>query len=98
MATSLPGDDSAAASGPFLREEVMSLKGLELIAEQAEPAQSAPEPEIASTSSSVQERKPANKKTVKPKWLKMDNHLVVKPAGFRTRVLSLLKSSTTRFD
>ncbi|CAK9161725.1 unnamed protein product [Ilex paraguariensis] len=71
MATSLPGDDSAAASGPFLREEVMSLKGLELIAEQAEPAQSAPEPEIASTSSSVQERKPANKKTVKPKWLKM---------------------------
>lgn len=69
-----PDDDGAAASGPFLQEEVMSLKGLELIAEQAEPVQPAsegPEPVADSPSPAVQERKPADKKTVKPKWLKM---------------------------
>lgn len=52
----------------------MSLKGLELIIEQgqqAEPAQSAPEPVTAAPSPVVQERKPAEKKPVKPKWLKM---------------------------
>lgn len=67
------GDDCAAASGPFLQEEVMSLKGLELISEQPDPAS---EPVVAEPSPSpsppVQERRPAtDKKTVKPKWLKM---------------------------
>ncbi|CAK9179349.1 unnamed protein product [Ilex paraguariensis] len=65
------GNDDAAVSGPFLQEEVMSLKGLELAAEQAQPAQSAPEPVIGSTSRVTQEQRPADKKTVKPKWLKM---------------------------
>uniref|UniRef100_A0A5B7BF95 Putative tether containing UBX domain for GLUT4 n=1 Tax=Davidia involucrata TaxID=16924 RepID=A0A5B7BF95_DAVIN len=65
------GDDSGAASGPFLQEEVLSLKGLELIPEQMEPVQLAPEPVVASPSLAVQERKPADKKPVKPKWLKM---------------------------
>lgn len=67
------GDDCAAASGLFLQEEVMSLKGLELISEQPDPAS---EPVVAEPSPSpsppVQERRPAtDKKTVKPKWLKM---------------------------
>ncbi|XP_059640530.1 plant UBX domain-containing protein 1 isoform X2 [Cornus florida] len=68
------GDDNEAAPGPFLQEEILSLKGLELITEQAEPvepAQPAPETVIASPSPVVKERKPADKKAVKPKWLKM---------------------------
>lgn len=67
-------DTTDANSGPFLQEEIVSLKGLELIIEQgqqAEPAQSAPEPVTAAPSPVVQERKPAEKKPVKPKWLKM---------------------------
>ncbi|KAK3023601.1 hypothetical protein RJ639_044061 [Escallonia herrerae] len=62
----LPNGDNGAA-GPFLREEVMALKGLEVIAEQAEASQ----PVGSSPSSAVQEKRPADKKTVKPKWLKM---------------------------
>ncbi|XP_065628514.1 plant UBX domain-containing protein 1 isoform X2 [Quercus suber] len=74
-------DTTDANSGPFLQEEIMSLKGLELIIEQgqqAEPAQSAPEPVTSAPepvtsapSPMVQDRKPAEKKPVKPKWLKM---------------------------
>lgn len=69
------GDDSTYAnSGPFLQEEIVSLNGLELIAEQsqqAEPAQSTPEPVTAAPSPVVQDQKPAGKKPVKPKWLKL---------------------------
>ncbi|KAK9272141.1 hypothetical protein L1049_002512 [Liquidambar formosana] len=66
------GDDGVAAnSGPFLREEIMSLKGLHLIPEPEEPIQSAPEPVIGNPAPVVQEHKPAEKKPVKPKWLKM---------------------------
>lgn len=69
------GDDGGASSGPFLQEEVMSLKGLEDVvekAEQVEPVQQhMPEPVVESPVPSVPERKPADKKTVKPKWLKM---------------------------
>ncbi|WCJ34572.1 plant UBX domain-containing protein 1 [Euphorbia peplus] len=69
------GDDDAAAlnSGPFLVEEIMSLKGLDVIAEPVESVvPSAPEPVIAAAPSPVaQESKPAEKKTIKPKWLKM---------------------------
>lgn len=61
------GDDSA--QGPFLKEDVMSLKGLELIPEQKpEPYQLAPEPVVAA---GPPPRKPAADKTVKPKWFKM---------------------------
>ncbi|KAK2969789.1 hypothetical protein RJ640_028069 [Escallonia rubra] len=65
----LPNGDNGAA-GPFLREEVMALKGLEVMAEQAEPVQPASEP-VGSSPSAVQEKRPADKKKVKPKWLKM---------------------------
>ncbi|KAK8619067.1 hypothetical protein V6N13_133035 [Hibiscus sabdariffa] len=70
------GDDAAAVnSSPFLQEEIMSLKGLEFIAEAAQPelAQSTPESAAASPMPSpvVQESKPTEKKTAKPKWFKM---------------------------
>lgn len=61
--------------GPFLSEYVMALKvlNLEAITEQVSPAEPAPEPEQAAPAPSpvVQEHKPAEKKIVKPKWLKM---------------------------
>ncbi|GJQ97120.1 hypothetical protein Tco_0008259 [Tanacetum coccineum] len=69
------GDSGVAVSSPFLKEEVMSLKGLELIAEQEKPVvnQGPVEPTAASTAPPpVQEQKPAtDKKMAKPKWLKM---------------------------
>ncbi|XVF16260.1 hypothetical protein REPUB_Repub10bG0016100 [Reevesia pubescens] len=63
----------AANSAPFLQDEVMSLKGLEVIAEQPEPIQSAPEPAAASAVPSpvAQENKTTEKKPAKPKWFKM---------------------------
>ncbi|GMP29553.1 hypothetical protein CsSME_00004604 [Camellia sinensis var. sinensis] len=66
------GDESATISGPFLQEDVLSLKGLEFIPEQAEPAEAAPELAMASPSSpAVPEQKPTDKKAVKPKWLRL---------------------------
>lgn len=66
------GDDAAAVNyGPFLQEEIVSLKGLDVIPEQAEPVQSAPEPVTAASAPVPQEPKPAEKKPIKPKWLKM---------------------------
>lgn len=72
----LPKDDDCtdADSGPFLQEEIMALKDLELCIEknrEAEPVQPSPEPVPAAPSPVVQEQKPSEKKTVKPKWLKM---------------------------
>ncbi|KAL3629121.1 Plant UBX domain-containing protein 1 [Castilleja foliolosa] len=65
------GDDDAPFSGCFLQEDVMSLQGLEFIAQQSEPV-SQPAPELVTTGPSVvPERKPADKKNIKPKWLKM---------------------------
>lgn len=71
-----PSDDDCtdADSGPFLQEEIMALKDLELCIEnnrEAEPVQPSPEPVPAAPSPVVQEQKPSGKKTVKPKWLKM---------------------------
>lgn len=70
----LPKEDEAN-SGPFLQEDLMSLKGLdELLIEpkpepKDEPTQAA---QAASADGSVaQEKKPVDKKTIKPKWLKM---------------------------
>lgn len=68
------GDDGSAPSGSFLQEDVMSLLGLEFVKEQAGTTQqSQPEPEsVISSSSAVPEVKPAaDKKKIKPKWLKM---------------------------
>ncbi|GFP84956.1 tether containing ubx domain for glut4 [Phtheirospermum japonicum] len=65
------GDDGAPVAGPFLQEDVMSLQGLEFVAQQAETApQPAPEPVITGPSV-VPEQKPTDKKKIKPKWLKM---------------------------
>ncbi|KAI3503525.1 hypothetical protein L1887_31968 [Cichorium endivia] len=58
----------------FLKEDVMALKGLDLIAEQEKPPvdQGPTEPVAVVAPPPVQERKPAaDKKIVKPKWLKM---------------------------
>ncbi|KAL4581548.1 hypothetical protein LXL04_006071 [Taraxacum kok-saghyz] len=56
---------------PFLKEDVMSLKGLHLISEPTpEPSQPAPEPVVGTAAAPA--LKPAGeKKMVKPKWLKM---------------------------
>ncbi|CAL9014752.1 unnamed protein product, partial [Prunus brigantina] len=64
-------DASDAKSGPFLQEEIMSLKGLELLTKHAEPVESAPETIPEASPPVVQEKKPAEKKPVKPKWLKL---------------------------
>ncbi|GMH06821.1 hypothetical protein Nepgr_008661 [Nepenthes gracilis] len=66
----LPKDDEAH-SGPFLKEDLMSLKGLDLAAETTDPIQPASEAVNVDTSAAIQQHKPAEKKAVKPKWLKM---------------------------
>lgn len=60
------------SSGPFLQEEIMSLKGLESIVEHQEPVQSVPESVTTQAPTPVvEERKPTEKKPAKPKWLKL---------------------------
>lgn len=68
------GDDGVPYTGPSLQEEVVSLQGLEFVAQQVPNPE--PTPEAATTSPSVVpeqiEQKPSEKKKmVKPKWLKM---------------------------
>lgn len=68
------GDGHITAPGSFLKEDVMSLKGLELIAEEKPEVDQVTSTEAvaAPAPQAVQERKPAaDKKMVKPKWLKM---------------------------
>ncbi|KAM1130061.1 hypothetical protein ACFX19_045462 [Malus domestica] len=69
----IPKDDAAdAMSGPFLQEEIMSLKGLELINKHVEPpVQCAPETITEPQPPVVPEKKPEGKKPAKPKWLKL---------------------------
>ncbi|XP_041007391.1 plant UBX domain-containing protein 1-like [Juglans microcarpa x Juglans regia] len=67
-------DSTVSNLGPFLQEEIMSLKDLEFNTEQrqqAEAAQSSPESKPAAPAPVVQDHKPLQKKPVKPKWLKM---------------------------
>ncbi|XP_020415680.1 plant UBX domain-containing protein 1 [Prunus persica] len=64
-------DASDTKSGPFLQEEIMSLKGLELLTKHAEPVESALETIPEASPPVVQEKKPAEKKPVKPKRLKL---------------------------
>ncbi|KAJ1432720.1 Ubiquitin-like domain superfamily [Sesbania bispinosa] len=59
--------------GPYLHEEVLSLKGLDGAndeGQQSETVQCVPEPVEATQPPSVQERKPADKKLIKPKMAK----------------------------
>ncbi|KAK4367393.1 hypothetical protein RND71_011185 [Anisodus tanguticus] len=67
------GDDGAAASGPYLQEEVMSLQGLDTTIEKMEPGEpSRDEPPTTNPPVSVPDQKPAaDKKKIKPKWLKL---------------------------
>ncbi|XP_034208363.1 plant UBX domain-containing protein 1-like, partial [Prunus dulcis] len=68
----IPKDDASdTKSGPFLQEEIMSFKGLELLSKHAKPVESAPEMIPEASPPVVQEKKPAEKKPVKPKWLKL---------------------------
>ncbi|KAG9141988.1 hypothetical protein Leryth_009332 [Lithospermum erythrorhizon] len=75
FAYNLPtGSDTTAVSGPYLKEEVMSLQGLEMVVEQTEPAQSVMEttdqsPAVAPLP--MPEKKPTDKKNIKPKWMKL---------------------------
>ncbi|XP_010248852.1 PREDICTED: plant UBX domain-containing protein 1 isoform X2 [Nelumbo nucifera] len=66
------GDENAAEpSGPYLQDEIISLNGLDLIPEPAQSVDPAANSVTVEPSSIAQERKPVEKKTVKPKWLKM---------------------------
>lgn len=69
------GDSSVADHiSPYLSEEILCLKGLDVANDQGpqpEPVQPAPEPVEATQRPPIEERKPAEKKLVKPKWLKM---------------------------
>ncbi|CAA0820140.1 Plant UBX domain-containing protein 1 [Striga hermonthica] len=68
-------DDGASFAGPYLQEDVMSLKGLEFVAQQAQPVSQptteGPEPVTTTGPSVGPEHKPSDKKKMKPKWLKM---------------------------
>lgn len=65
------GGNEAPSAGPFLQEDVMSLQGLEFIAQQAEPAPKPTQEQAIPSPSVVPEEKPTDKKKIKPKWLKM---------------------------
>ncbi|KAK4712669.1 hypothetical protein R3W88_007182 [Solanum pinnatisectum] len=67
------GDDGAAASGSYLQEEVMSLQGLDSMIEKMEPGEpSRDESPTTKPPPSVPDQKPAaDKKKIKPKWLKL---------------------------
>ncbi|GER33299.1 plant UBX domain-containing protein 1 [Striga asiatica] len=69
------GDYGASFAGPYLQNDVMSLKGLEFVAQQAEPVSKppteGPEPVTTTGPSVGPELKPSDKKKIKPKWLKM---------------------------
>lgn len=68
------GGDGKATSGLFLKDEVISLQGLEVIAEQAEVEVKVEAVQPATVPSSsetpIPERR-TDKKNIKPKWLKL---------------------------
>ncbi|CAK9326199.1 unnamed protein product [Citrullus colocynthis] len=68
-------EGEAVGSVSYLSEDVMALKGLEIVSEEEEPISAVAEPETAASppapTSIVKETKPTDKKAIKPKWLKM---------------------------
>uniref|UniRef100_A0A9I9CTU4 UBX domain-containing protein n=1 Tax=Cucumis melo TaxID=3656 RepID=A0A9I9CTU4_CUCME len=70
----LPEGESVG-SVSYLNEDVMSLKGLEIVSEEEESTLAVAEPETAPSLPAptpvVKETKPTDKKAIKPKWLKM---------------------------
>ncbi|KAK1290497.1 hypothetical protein QJS10_CPB18g00507 [Acorus calamus] len=68
----LPRGDQIVNSSPFLRDEILSLNGLDVVHEQSEVTHPATEPVVAKLPAPLQETKAAvGKKPVKPKWLKL---------------------------
>nr|XP_009416631.1 PREDICTED: plant UBX domain-containing protein 1 [Musa acuminata subsp. malaccensis] len=67
-------DNAVAKEGPYLRDDILSLNGLDLSAEQVDdpvhPEQE-PKPKPPEVASPLPDPKPAAKKPTKPKWLKL---------------------------
>ncbi|KFK33650.1 hypothetical protein AALP_AA5G041700 [Arabis alpina] len=73
FANDVPKDDAAAISTPYLSEEILSLKDVEVMTKAEEPVDPSSE-SATSDDGSVpveQEPKPTEKKSTKPKWFKM---------------------------
>ncbi|XP_042418493.1 plant UBX domain-containing protein 1-like [Zingiber officinale] len=67
----LPKDlDSDNSKGPYLRDDIISLNGLDLTTEQADPVHPE-EPKVVQIPSPVLDSRPPAKKPTKPKWLKL---------------------------
>lgn len=68
-----PKGDDGACGQQYLQEEILSLQGLEsAITEQAKDEVAPPDlPPSVAVNPTPQESKPAEKKNIKPKWLKM---------------------------
>ncbi|XP_038978656.1 plant UBX domain-containing protein 1-like isoform X1 [Phoenix dactylifera] len=64
-------DSAVAKTGPYLRDDILSLNGLDFTSEKADPVTSEPEPPAVGTSPAVPDPKPPEKKPAKPKWLKL---------------------------
>lgn len=73
IVTLISGESVGSVS--YLNEDVMSLKGLEIVSEEEESTLAVAEPETAPSLPAptpvVKETKPTDKKAIKPKWLKM---------------------------
>lgn len=63
--------DDAVIQGPYLREDILSLNGLDFKDEQTSPVSSETGKTSGESSAAPPEAKPATKKTTKPKWLKL---------------------------
>lgn len=64
-------DSAIAKTGPYLRDDILSLNGLDFTTENADPVTSEQEPPAVETSPAVPDPKPPVKKPAKPKWLKL---------------------------
>lgn len=62
--------ESASYRGPYLREGILSLSGLNVSCEEVNHVASDPKPVVVETSA-IQEPKPTAKKPTKPRWLKL---------------------------
>ncbi|KAG6490945.1 hypothetical protein ZIOFF_052277 [Zingiber officinale] len=62
--------DSDNSKGPYLRDDIISLNGLDLTTEQADPVHPE-EPKVVQIPSPVLDSRPPAKKPTKPKWLKL---------------------------
>ncbi|CAH8361038.1 unnamed protein product [Eruca vesicaria subsp. sativa] len=63
--------DDGATPTPYLNEEILTLKDVEVITKAEEPVEPSSEPADTGTVPVDQESKPAEKKSTKPKWFKM---------------------------